>query len=384
MSVVSGRRAVTAFLRFPYDVYRDNACWVPPLEWERRRFLSPRTNPFFRYGQVRLFLAHRGPRITGRIAAVRNPRYERFHRSRHGFFGLFECADDPESARALVGAVTEWLRTFGLDTVFGPVNFSLNDECGMLLSGFDSPPAVMMPYNPPYYPRLMSSCGFTKAKDLWAWRFEGDAVPPEFLDARSEETSVSENVVVRTVDLRVLHRELPVIADVYNAAWQENWGMVPLTAEELDFQAAQLKHVARSELILVAEVGGIPAGFLLAVPNVNEALAAAGGRLTVNGVPVGLVRLLRAARHIQGVRVIGFGVRPEYRRLGLDAALLLRFWRTASGMGYRWAECSWTLEDNARVNQLCSALGGERYKTYRIYQRPLTAGPPGPVREGRW
>ncbi|MEV6776832.1 N-acetyltransferase [Streptomyces syringium] len=381
VSLVAGRKAITEFIRLPVDLYREDPFWVAPLEFERRQFLDRRRNPFFAYGDVRLFLARRGERVTGRIAAVRNPRYESFQGKRHGFFGLFECADDVETARALFDAVGRWLGGFGLETLLGPMSFSTNDECGTLISGFDSAPTVLMPHNPPYYSRLYTRCEFAKAMDLWTWRRDVTA-PPHFLLDQAERASRAHDIVVRPADLRRLDAELSLIMGIYNSAWQANWGAVPLTPAEATHLAGRLRPVLRTELVLIAECGGVPAAFLLVVPDANEALAAARGRLTHWGLPIGLARLTRAARHIEGLRVIGFGVLEEYRRLGLDAVLLAQAWRNALRLGYQRAEGSWVLEENVRLNRMADMLGAERHKTYRIYQRPLV-DTPAPAK-GRW
>ncbi|MFF3553670.1 N-acetyltransferase [Streptomyces tsukubensis] len=381
VSPVSGRRGKTEFIRLPYHLYRGDPYWIPPLEYERRQFLSSRHNPFFRYGEVGLFLARRGPRIVGRIAAVRNSRYEEFQGKRHGFFGLFECENDPEAARALFDEASKWLLRFGLESMLGPVSFSLNDECGTLVSGFDHRPMVMMSYNPPYHDRLMNSCGFSKAKDLWAWKFSVEE-PPTFLLEQAEQARARSGVTVRTLELQNMKTELPRMIDVYNSAWKDNWGFVPMTGEEVERHADRLRRVIEPELVLTAEVDGVPAAFLLALPDANEAVAAAQGRLTRWGVPIGLLRMLRAAGRIEGMRMAAFGVAPGYRRLGLDALLYTEAWQAARRLGYRRAELSWTLEDNAVINRVTSAMGGERYKTYRIYQRPLGSVPPAPA--GRW
>lgn len=379
---VGGHKEITEFIRFPRFLYRGDPCWVPPLEWERRRFLDRRHNPFFQYGEVCLFLARRGTETVGRIAAVRNPRYAEFQGEPHGFFGLFECVDDVTTAQALFDAVAGWLsRSGGPDTMLGPVSFSTNDECGMLVSGFGSPPTVMMPYNPPYYPRLMAACGFTKAKDLWAWCLD-ITDPPRFLLEQADRALRENTVNVRQVNLRDLSREVPRIMDIYNAAWERNWGSVPVNGPEASYLAARLRPVLRPELALIGEVAGVPAAFLLVVPDVNEALMAARGRLSGCGLPLGLVRLLRAVRRIEGLRLLGLGALEEHRRLGLDAVLCAQAWRAARRMGYRRAEISWVLEDNIKVNRMAEMVGARRHKVYRIYGRPLVSRPPRTP--GRW
>lgn len=361
----------TAFIRLPYTLYRGDPNWVPPLEMERRDFLDPRKSPFFEFAEVELFLARREGEVVGRIAAIKDPRYNEFHGTRWGFFGLFECVNDAGVARALLEEAANWLRPKGFDTMVGPMSFSTNYECGLLVEGFDTPPAIMMAYNPPYYGRLLEACGLAKAKDLWAWELSSSAPPPEKVVRIAEKIRQREGITVRPVNLKDFEAEVERIKSIYNSAWERNWGFVPMTDREFYHLVGELKQIFVPELALMAEVKGEVVAFALTVPDANQALKAAGGRLTTYGLPIGLIRMLLASRRIHWLRLVVLGIKEGYRRRGLDAILYLDTLRKAKELGYTGGEISWTLEDNHLVNRAIESMGGKRTKTYRVYQRPL-------------
>jgi GNAT superfamily N-acetyltransferase len=362
---------ITAFIRMVYPIYRGDPNFVPPLEMERRDFLDKKKNPFLEFGEVELFLARRGHEVVGRIAAVKDPHYNEFHELNHGFFGLFECVNEAGVARALFDAASQWLRARGFDTVLGPMNFSTNHEVGMLVDGFGRPPAIMTTYNPPYYPALLEANGFTKAKDLWSFELSASAQPPEKVVRIAEKMRQREGITVRSVDLKKFDQEVELLKVIYNAAWEKNWGFVPMTSREFDHLARDMKAIVRPELLLVAEVKGEPVAFSMTLPDANEAIKVANGRLTTFGLPIGLAKLLLASKKIRRLRLITLGIKEGYRRRGLDAILYLDTLRTAKALGYEGGEISWTLEDNTLVNRAIESMGGQRSKTHRIYQRPL-------------
>lgn len=368
---VRGGSELTAFIRLPYSLYKGDPNWVPPLEMERRDFLNPKKNPFFAFGEVELFLARRGGQVVGRIAAVKDPRYNEFHGTKWGFFGLFECINDVGVARALLSTAERWARERGFETLVGPMNFSTNAECGMLVEGFDRPPAVMMTYNPPYYPSLLESCGFTKAKDLFAWELSSSAEPPEKVVRIAEKMREREGIRVRHLRMDDFANEVQRIKGIYNSAWEKNWGFVPMTEAEFDHLAKEMKPIVRPELLLIAEVKGEPVAFSMTLPDANEAFKAANGRLTTFGLPIGLVKLVLASRRIRRLRLITLGIKEGFRRRGLDAILYLDTIRTAKALGYEGGEIGWTLEDNHLVNRAIESMGGQKSKTYRIYERSL-------------
>ncbi|RKH44191.1 GNAT family N-acetyltransferase [Corallococcus llansteffanensis] len=368
---VRGAADRMAFIRLPYALYRDDPNWVPPLEMERKDFLDPKKNPFFDYAEVELFLARRGAEVVGRVAAIKNPRHMEVHGTKEGFFGLFECVNDAGVARGLLDAASAWLKARGIDRVLGPANFSSNQDWGLLVEGYDVPPALMMPYNPAYYLGLLETCGFTKAKDLWAWELSSSAAPPEKVARIAEKIRQREGITVRPVRLKDFPAEVARIKEIYNSAWEKNWGFIPFTEREFDHMAKEMKAIVRPELLLIAEVKGEPVAFSMTLPDANEAFKAAGGRLTTFGLPIGLVKLVLASRRIKRLRLLTLGIKEGYRRRGLDAILYLDTLRTAKELGYTGGEISWTLEDNHLVNRAIESMGGQRSKTYRVFQRPV-------------
>jgi GNAT superfamily N-acetyltransferase len=360
-----------AFIQFPYQLYREDPNWVPPLIMERKDFLDPRKNAWFEHGSVELFLARRNGEVVGRIAAVNDPNYNRFHGSSLGFFGMFECVDDGSVARGLFDVAARWSKAHGFTSMLGPVNFSTNYECTVLVEGFDAPPAVLMAYNPRYYPTLYEACGFRKAKDVWAWELSSSVPPPEKVVRIAEKVRQREGVVVRPIKLKEFGREVKRVKQIYNQAWEKNWGFVPMTDAEFDQMAREMKQLVVPDLVLLAEVKGEPVGFSMTVPDANIALKAAGGRLTRYGLPIGLAKLLLASRRIKWLRLILLGLVPGYRKRGIDAILYLDTIRAAKRLGYTGGEISWTLEDNDLINRAIEAMGGRKYKTYRFYERPL-------------
>jgi GNAT superfamily N-acetyltransferase len=368
---VRGRADTTAFIRLPYAIYRDDPHWVAPLERERRAFLDPRRNPFYDVGTVQLFLARRGDEVVGRIAAVTDARFNDRHDSGCGQFGLFECVDDAEVAAALFDAAAGRLSERGLGRMLGPLSFSTNDECGLLVEGFDRPPTVLMPHNPPYYPKLFTGCGFTKAKDLLSWRvpMPSDGEPTPVVRRATERALGAPGVRVRPLDPQRFDADLAAVKEIYNDAWAENYASVPMTDREFETLVGQLKPVLRPELLQLAEVHGEPAAFTLWLPDTNQALRAARGRLTTYGLPTGLIRITRAARRINRTRAVTSGIKKEHRNRGLIAALFTQAQRAAFRLGYTETEFSWILEDNHHANRYVKAAGGIHFRTHRLYER---------------
>jgi len=360
-----------AFIDFPYMLYREDPHWVPPLKLERKEFLNPKKNPWFEFGSVQLFLARRSGQVVGRIAAVEDPHYNDFHQTRYGWFGMFECIDDVDVARSLFDAAQAWVKERGHQELLGPANFSSSYEFGALQDGFDSPPAVMMPYNPPYYVALFEACGFQKAKDLWAWSFDCTKPAPEKVGKVAEMVRKRQGVVVRPVNLTDWENELRKLKDIYDAAWEKNWGFYPMTTREFVHSCNEMKLIFKKELILIAEVNGEPAAFAMTLPDINEAFKAAGGTLFKFGLPIGAVKLLLALRKIRRGRLFALGIKEKFRKRGLDAVLFNDTLNNARKLGYTGGEISWTLETNDLINNAILMMGGERSKTYRIWQRDI-------------
>ena len=356
------------FYRFPWQVYRENPHWVPPLLREVKFTLSAR-NPFFRHAEAAYFLARRNDLTVGRIAAIIDHHHITVHNERAGFFGYFECLRDRAVAEQLLATASSWLKQRGMETMRGPMNPSTNDECGFLLEGFDAPPMIMMPYTPPYYLEYMERCGLAKVKDLLAYMMIVDDVQAgQRLEALSR--SVLRRVPglrVRPVDMKRFDRELAAVKDIYNSAWSDNWGFVPMTDEEIDAMAKRLKPLIVPELLIIAEVDDDPAAFFMVVPDYNQVLGRLNGRL----LPLGIFKFLWYSRKITDLRGFTLGVKSQYRRKGIEGLLYLASFKAAKHRGYKRAEMSWILEDNTLAQKGCEFMGGRRYKKYRIYEKPL-------------
>lgn len=356
-----------AFLELPYRLHKGDPNFVPPLYMERRDFLDPEKNPFFEHAEVLLFLAKQENRVVGRMAVVEDRNYNAFHDEKVGWFGMYEAEDDEEIASALFAEAKAWVRSRGLTSLQGPANFSSNHDWGLLVDGFDAPPVVSMPYNPPYYVRHLETVGLSKVKDLFAFWMQADVDPPEKVVRIAEKVRAKEGIVVRPVNFKDFAAELERIKDIYNSAWEKNWGFVPVTEKEFYHIAKDMKTFAVQDLVLIAEVKGEPVAFSMTLPDLNQAIAKVGGRLTTFGLPIGLLKLLWNTRKIDRARLITLGVKEPYRKRGIDAILYLDTLRAAKKLGYKGGEISWTLEDNVLVNRSIEMMGGKRYKTYRVY-----------------
>ncbi|WP_344160764.1 hypothetical protein [Nocardiopsis rhodophaea] len=323
-------------------------------------------NPFFEFGEAELFVAYRDGRPVGRVAALINHRHNELHDPDVGFFGLFDVVDDEAVARRLVEAAADWLRTRGKQAMLGPTNFTVNQECGVLVDGYDREQSFLTPYNPRYYPAHLESAGLTKAKDFWGWHGPVPSEPPAGMCRAAQWAARRPSVRVRTVRMRDFSAELRTFQDIYNAAWADNWGFTPMTSRQVAYLTRQLRPVVRPQLLLVAEVDGAAAGMLLAVPDICVALRAAEGRLTHRGLPLGLLRMRRAARRITHVRVLAGGVHPKHRRLGLDALMYTEMMRTFYRLGYQTFEAGPTLEGNLAITRVADRVA-TRTRTYRLY-----------------
>ncbi len=360
------RRDLARFIRFPFRIYADDPNWVAPLLVERKAFLDRGKNAFFRHSDAELFLAERDGEVVGRIAAIENRRHLETYADGTGFFGFFECVEDPAVARALVAAAAGWVRGRGLVRLRGPMSFTINDECGLLIDGFERPPVLLMSYNPRWYPALLEGCGFAKSQDLFAYRMDVPERVPERL-AEAAAAVAARGIVVRKLDFSRFDQEVERVHRIHSQAWAANWGAVPLTVEEMRALAAELKPLADRDLVFLAEEAGEPVGVSVTVPDIHQALRLAHGRL----LPFGLLRILWAKRRIDAVRVLIMGVLPAHRYRGVDAAMYARTMVEARRKGYRWGEMSWVLESNPVMCRIVERLGAERYKTYRIYDLEL-------------
>ena len=347
--------------------------WVAPLRDDLAKALSL-TNPFFRHAEMQLFVATRDGVDVGRIAAIVDRNHNEFHGEKAAFFGWFESVNEPEIASLLFDATALWARERKMAVLRGPANPSLNDEAGLLVEGFDSPPVLMMTYNPPYYPALVEGAGFRKAKDLIAFWFEIAPKPLERFRRINDRIRKNEPTFrLHKISGKTLRRDLPRVREVYNAAWEKNWGFVPMTPEEMDFMAARLKPLLVPDFALLGEFvqpdgSAEPVAFMMTLPDYNAAIAPLGGRL----LPFGWLRFLLGIRKIKTVRVLTLGVKKEYRSRGLQTILFEQSLNTALAKGYTGCEVSWVLEDNDLMIRGLEIWGGRPYKTYRLYEKSLS------------
>ena len=372
VSQVTGRKERNAFIKFPWRIYRNDPAWVPPLILERKAFLDRKEHPFYRHGDAALFLARKKGEIVGRIMASNDPNYNSLHQSNVGCFGLFDSIDDRDVAAALFEAAGNWLRKKGRSEMMGPIDYSTNYICGLLIDGFQFPPTILTAHNPPYYRRLIESCGFTKAKDWYAWWFADPSKAVAHLRRLATRFNTRCPAVIRPANLKTLRDESRRLREIYNQAWEKNWGFVPFTEAEIEFMTKELKPLLVPEFAWIAEIGNLPVGFTLCLPDINVVLRDLNGRLTRFGLPIGLIKLLLYKRHIRKGRLIALGVIEKYRRTGIAEMLVLRVIEETMVKRGITGELSMTLEDNFMINRFLEAIGAYRYKTYRIFTRTLT------------
>jgi len=371
ISEVSTRRDRDAFIKFQWRIYANDPVWVPPLIIERKTFLDRKRHPFYRHGDAALFLARQNDEIVGRIMASDDPNYNSLHQSNVGCFGLFECIDDRNVAAALFEAAVNWLRKKGRTEMMGPIDYSTNYVCGLLIDGFQFAPTILTAHNPPYYRELIEGCGFTKAKDWYAWWFADPAKAVTHLRRFAERVRRRWPVTIRSANLKNIREEGRRLRQIYNQAWEKNWGFVPFTEAEFEFMTREMKPLLVPEFAWIAEMGNEPIGFTLCLPDINVALRDLNGRLTRFGFPIGLIKLLFYKRRIRKGRLIALGVIEKYRRAGVAEMLVLRVMEETMIKRGITGELSMTLEDNFMINRFLEAIGATKYKTYRIFKRIL-------------
>ncbi len=369
VSEVSSRRDRDAFIKFQWRIYKSDPAWVPPLIIERKTFLNRKRHPFYKHGAAALFLARQKGEIVGRIMASDDPNYNSLHQSNVGCFGLFECIDDPDVATALFQAAAGWLRKKGRTEIMGPIDYSTNYVCGLLIAGFQFAPTILTAHNPPYYRELIEGCGFAKEKDWYAWWFADPAKAASRLRPLTERFRKRWPVTIRAGNLKNIREESRRLRQIYNQAWEKNWGFVPFTEAEFEFMTHELKQLVIPEFTLIAEVGAEPVG---CVPDINVALRHINGRLATFGLPIGLVKLLYYKSRTRTARLIALGVIEKYRRSGIAEMLVLRIIEDAMIKRGFTGELSLTLEDNFTINRFLETIGAQRYKTYRIFKKTLT------------
>jgi ribosomal protein S18 acetylase RimI-like enzyme len=361
-------RDIGRFLQVSYTIYAQDPLWVAPLLMDLKKVFTD-ANPLLQHARIQLWVARRDGRDIGRIAGICDDSYNRTRSDKAVFFGFFECVDDPTVAGALFQALSNWGRQEGATSMLGPMNPTTNDECGLLVQGFDSSPVFMMPYNPAYYVGLLEEVGCTKAKDLLAFHIDLAGIPLDRLGRIADKVRHRyPEVSLRAITKKSLAADINKIKDVYNSAWEENWGFVPMTAHEMDFMAERLKPLLMEGLVWIAEAGPQTVGFLLALPDYNPALKPLNGKLLTPAI-FGFLPYLLQWKKPTRTRVITLGVTKEYRNRGLESAMLIEGLKVGFAAGVKESEASWILEDNVKMSRVLEAIGGKVYKIYRLYER---------------
>lgn len=358
-----------AFVNFDYEIYKDMPHWVAPLRMDVNQRLNIKKHPFYKTAAIKAFLAYRGDKIVGRIAAIDNFKYNEFHGSKIGFFGFFECINDQEVANALLQKVEEYHIVAGNKFLHGPVNPSTNYEAGLLIEGFDDPPKIMMSYNPSYYIQLLEGYKMTIEMRMYAYHLKKDSVTTNEKLLRVKDFALTRaKCTLRLIDQGNMKVEIENIKKIYNKAWENNWGFVPMTDPELDLMASELKLILDPSLapMIVNEHGEVIA-FALALRDVNQITKSFKGDL----FPFNFLKLLFGKSKINWARVLLLGILPEYRGKGLDAALYYEIIKNSLKLNIDNAEASWILESNEAMNKGIQVVNGEKYKTYGIYQKQI-------------
>jgi GNAT superfamily N-acetyltransferase len=370
---VRTRRELKRFVKVPFRLHRDHPQWVPPLVFERMEFLNPKKNPYFEHAEVEFFLAEREGEPVGRISAQVDRRWDEYQGGSDAMFGFFETSEDPEVARALLDAAGEWAAAKGRGRILGPMDFTTNDEIGILVEGHERRPMILEPWHPPYYRELIEGHGFEKTMDVLMWELQfGDLKEGERFDpsihAAAEKALHEEGIAIRNMRKRDMAGEVRRFMDVYNEAWGDNWGFVPITDAEVEFQAKNLKQVIDEDWAYMAEKDGEVIGAALTLPDVNQVLAKLNGRL----LPFGWLRFLLGKGKVDQLRVFALGVKHEYRHSGVAAGLYLKHLETAARPGtIEGGEMGWILETNGPMNRAMEGMGGRVVKRYRLYERAL-------------
>lgn len=370
---VSGKAGHKTFLDVPFALYRDDPHWVPPLYVERFEHLDPKKNPYFDHADAQLFVAEQAGQPVGRISA----QWDRLRLEQQGDgagqFGFLEAPDDPAVFAALFAAAENWLKDRGATRMQGPFNFSINDEMGCLIKGFDTPPSMMMGHGRPYYPARIEEQGFAKAKDVFAYDLDSNTELPRPMKAMFERALDSPDIAIRPLDKKHLDRDLDIIFDIFNDAWSQNWGYVPFTRAEMAALGKNLKFLVKGEYIAIASFRGEPSAMAVTLPNINDWIRDLDGRLMPFGIVKLLWRMLSAPPRT--LRMPLMGVKRQYHNTPVGSALALGVIETLRQYhlkrGAKGGELSWILEDNLAMRRIIEAIGATPYKTYRIYEKAL-------------
>jgi hypothetical protein len=370
---VRTRRELKRFVKVPFRLHRDHPQWVPPLIFERMEFLNRKKNPYFEHAEAEYFLAERDGEPVGRITAQIDGNWDRTQGGKDAMFGFFESVEDSAVSAALLAAASEWAQARGRDRILGPMDFTTNDEIGVLIEGYELRPMILENWHPPFYKDLIEGQGFAKTIDLLMWSLrlgdlkEGQRFDPA-IHAAAEKALRDEGVVIRNISLRNLRAEMRAFSEIYNEAWGDNWGFVPATDAEIEFHAKTLKQVLDEDWAYIAEKDGQPVGAALTLPDINQVMAKLNGRL----LPFGWLRFLLGKGKIDQLRVFALGVKHEYRHSGVAAGLYLKHLETAARPGtIEGGEMGWILETNGPMNRAMEGMGGKVVKKYRVYEKSL-------------
>lgn len=367
---VTSRNQIKEFIDLPFRLYRDNPDWVPPIRYFQKELFNKKKHPFHEHGDVTLLVARNDKReVAGRIAVIVNHTHNEYHNEKTGFFGFLESEENADLFKLLLAEAEKRLREAGMDTIRGPMNFSTNEECGLLVKGFDSKPLIMMPYNFRWYADVLDSNGYLKAKDLLAYYLDSGKTDYTRFSRIADLVVKRHGIKIRDFCVKNIHREVPVIMDIYNDCWHDNWGFVPMSKRELDMMADELKMIMLPELGPIVEIDGKPVAFAIALPDANQAFARANGNL-IRAVFALKVPLFRTK--ISQIRVLLLGVRKEFRGRGIEALLIHRIIEASNEKNLGRGELSWVLEDNHSMRRILEKdLNADQYRTYRIFQKSI-------------
>jgi len=355
------------FIDFPYKLYKNDPYWIGDLKKDVIKILSP-SHPFWLHSERKLFMVYEGNKAIGRIAAIINHNHNSFQNEKCGFIGFFDCENNKEAANLLFSSAIQWLKTQGMDIVRGPANPSSNEVWGLLIEGFNSSNVIMMPYNYPYYISLFENYGFRKEKDLFAFKFITEHGFPERFEKIVQRSMRSGNITIESVDRKEIDKSLDIVKDIYNKAWEKNWGFVPMTEKEIENMANDLKPILKKEYLFFVKVNNEPAAFCLMLPDFNIALKSLKGKINIlNFIPF----LYKMFFKLKSGRLLALGVKKEFRYRGLELILIKQAIENAKKLGWEYSELSWTLEDNYKINSIIEEVGGFLYKKYRIYRKDI-------------
>ena len=363
------KKDLKEFVDLPWSIYKNDSNWVPPLKMAVKDLLNVNKHPFYATAEVKAWLAELDGVVVGRIMAINNHAYNKYTNSKLGFFGFYESIESQEVANLLFKTAEAAVKAWGLESIQGPMNPGTNYECGLLVDKYDDAPQIMMTYNPSYYSTLIEKNGYAKAMDLLAYNVAADFTMPKIIMDIAERTEKKSKVTFRTLNLKNWTQELDIMFEIYNSAWESNWGFVPMTKDEFYHTAKDLKSIVNPELVHFALVDGIEAGFILTLPDLNQVFKQIpSGNLS----PMAIYKILTAKKRMTRCRVITMGVKKEYRKIGLET-LLYKHNHIAikSNPLMKNIEMSWILENNLEMNKPLIRMGGEPYKRYRLFEKKL-------------